>query len=228
VRAIARAVDRTARKTADLDTQVRQLAADLARLAGLLTTPAPAAGAERPSTGSAGEQAGEAPGADRPDDPPAPRSWLLAADPAQATADLADLAGWVARVYVRYSRAQLSSCWLWHPEVIEELWWLRCAHADAYHPETGSWLRVGDWHDRQRPGVERRLNALLGKCSLSRHIDRHGRPADVGEPAPPPLAAHHPAVAAAWTATGTAGPQPDEELLAQAQRAEYDQHRGSR
>ncbi len=30
----------------------------------------------------------------------------------------------------------LSSCWLWHPEVIEELWWLRVAHADAYDPET--------------------------------------------------------------------------------------------
>ena len=89
-------------------------------------------------------------------DGPAPvRSWLAVDDPDQAVKDLGDLVEWVDRFYVRFSRAQLSSCWMWHPDVVEELWCLRGAHAEAFHPETGSWLRVGDWLDRQRPGVER-------------------------------------------------------------------------
>ena len=73
-------------------------------------------------------------------------------------------------VYLRYRDADCPSCWLWHPEVVEELWWLRQAHADAYHPETGSWLRVGDWHDRQRPGVVRRLVRAVGSCELALHL----------------------------------------------------------
>jgi hypothetical protein len=152
------------------------------------------------------------------------RSWLLADDPAQAVLDLADLVTWMDRVYVRFSRSTLSTCWLWHPEVVEELWWLRGAHADAYDPEHGSWLRVGDWHDRQRPGVVARVNAVLGKCSLSRHVTRNGRPPDVVEPAPAPLGDHHNPVAVAWVTTGTAGPTPTASMLAEAGEHEKANH----
>ncbi|GAA3247680.1 hypothetical protein GCM10017691_57170 [Pseudonocardia petroleophila] len=211
VAALGRSLARALRRIDTMDTNLLQLASDVAALrTALAPPPAPAADPDLP-TG-----------------PPPVRSWLLATDVEQAVRDVADLVDWVGHVYVRYTRAQLSSCWLWHPEVLEELWWLRRAHADAYSPEGGSWMRVGDWHDRQRPGVERRVNGLLGKCSLSRHADRNGRRADVVEPVPPPLAGHQAAVAACWVATRTAGPAPTEQVLAEAERAEYTQHRGSR
>jgi hypothetical protein len=209
VAALGRSLSRALRRIDTVDANLLQLASDISVLRAVLGSAGPA------ETRDAGG-------------PSAVRSWLLTTDGEQAVKDAADLVDWVGRVYVRYTRAQLSSCWLWHPEVIEELWWLRWAHADAYHPENGSWIRVGDWHDRQRPGVERRVNGLLGKCSLSRHADRNGRHADVVEPVPPPLAAHHAAVAAHWVAMRTAGPVPTEDVLTEAEQAEYTQHRGSR
>ena len=101
---------------------------------------------------------------------------LLVDDPDQALADLADLAVWMDAVFLRYRDAQVPPCWLWHPEVIEELWRLYQAHGDAYHPETGTWARVGDWHDRQRPGVVRRLRAVAG-CELALHLTDPTNPA---------------------------------------------------
>lgn len=199
--ALGRSLARALRRIDAVDANLVQLANDVAALRG---------GDVTPSVES--------------DGPPPVRSWLLATDAEQAVKDLGDLVDWVRRVYVRYARAQLSSCWLWHPEVIEELWWLRWAHADAYDPEQGSWLKAGDWHDRQRPGVERRVNGLLGKCSLSRHADRNGRPADVTEPGPPPLAEHHAVVAAHWVATRAAGPEPTDAVLVEAEQSEYAQH----
>jgi len=191
VLALARAVDRTGRTVTALDTHVRQLAADVARFAAVLTTDRPHDPNESPD-----DETGE--GATT--GPPAVRSWLLASDPDQAIADLADLIEWLDRVYLRYHSAELSACWLWHPHVIEELWWLRCAHADAYHPEDGSWLRAGDWHDRQRPAVVKRIRAAIGGCDLSLHApDKpHGR-----APLVAPLAAHATQIAAAWTTGGT-------------------------
>lgn len=203
--ALGRAVQRALNRIDTVDKNVLQLAADVAALGGRL------APTDEPTEAQ-----------------PAVRSWLLMTDAERAAADLADLAEWMGRVYVRYTRAQLSSCWLWHPEVIEELWWLRCAHADAYHPEDGSWLRVGDWHDRQRTGVERRVNVLLAGCSLSRHVDRNGRPAEVTEPTPPPLAGHHADVAAHWVATRTAGPTPSADVVTEAEQTEFAQHGGYR
>ena len=186
VAALGRALERTARKLDALEDIVRTLAQNVG------TGPA------APST------------------VPEVRSWLLAEDPAQAVLDLGDLVAWVDRVYVRFSRSALSTCWLWHPDVVEELWWLRCAHADAYDPEHGSWLRVGDWHDRQRPGVVNRINAVLGKCSLSRHVTRNGRAPDVVEPGRAPLGDHHNPVAVAWATTGAPGPTPTAAMLAEA------------
>jgi len=194
VLALARAVDRTGRKVGALDTQVCQLGADVARVIAVV------ADIHRPGPYAA-------PHGDRPDDgdpepdgPPAVRSWLLAADPAQAAADLTDLVGWLDRVYLRYPGVELAPCWLWHPHVIEELWWLRRAHAEAYHREDGSWLRVGDWHDRQRPAVAKRVREAIGGCDLTLHTDgqRHGHAPQVA-----PLAAHAAQIAAAWSTAST-------------------------
>jgi hypothetical protein len=215
VLAVARVLDRTGRRVTTLEDNVRRMATDLARLTGVV--------ADRPAV----------PTSTRPDPAVATSraaSWLLAAgtDAEHLPAVLADLIVWLDLVYLRFPDALLTGCWMWHPWVVEELLWLRGAHTDAYDPETGSWLRVGDWHDRQRPGVERRVNGLLGTCALSRHADRNGRPADVTEPGAPPLAEHHAAIAAHWVATRTAGPEPTDAVLAEAEQAEYAQHQGRR
>lgn len=201
---LARAVERTTRELERLDKHVTALAGRIVDL-----KPGPP------------EAADEAPGV---------RSWLLADDPAQAENDLADLTAWLWRIYLWWPDGWLSSCWLWHPEVIEELWWLRVAHADAYHPEGGSSLRVADWHERHRPGVARRVRAVLGKCELSRHAPTNGRGIDILPPDPPALARHASGVAAVWVAGAglkairAAGPVPSADQLTEAaayQRALY-------
>ncbi|WP_219418585.1 hypothetical protein [Pseudonocardia nigra] len=225
-RAIARAVDRNARKTTELNDQVRRLGEDVARLVALVTTPPlipvpaapgddPAAGEPVNPPGGAGE--GEA-------GPPPVRSWLLASDPELAVADLADLVEWLDRVYLRYPGSELGACWLWHPHVIEELWWLRRAHAEAYGPDTGSWLRVGDWHDRQRPNVVRRVRDALGKCDLSLHAPgrQHGH-----APAVAPLVAHAARIAVEWAATSTRS-EPTAAQLAEAGDYAQAMHRRAR
>jgi hypothetical protein len=192
VRALSRATERTARKVTELDRHVRQIAADLLRL-----------------TDAVFARDGASPPAADEDDPPAGpppvRSWLLApgdgdVDPGQVVADLAELVGWLERVYLRYPDAALAPCWLWHPHVIEELWWLRRAHADAYDRDDGSWLRVGDWHDRQRPAVARRVRDALGKCDLSLHAP--GKPQGQ-KAAVAPLAGHAARIADAWLSRAT-------------------------
>ena len=147
---------------------------------------------------------------------PASPSWLdLPADPgrpaessaaARAAEDLlTTLASWVGGIYLRYPDAAqtLPECWLWHPEVVEELLWLHTAWLAAHRPGAAS-TAVGDWHDRQRPGVARRLRDYAGVCSLEQHqpgADRH-------TPAPAaPLVEAVPAVAG-WWATHRSGPAP--------------------
>jgi hypothetical protein len=144
--------------------------------------------------------------------PTHPRSWLQVDDGDAAREILVDLIEWVDAVYLRYPGAHLPSCWLWHPPVIEELWWLRNLHKEAYR---AGWARVAEWHDRYRPGVVRRVGDAVGDCELSRHTshgDRRGR----GVAAP--LAGHAEHIAAAWTSTGL----PPAPTLAQL--AEADQH----
>lgn len=137
--ALGRAVQRAQRRIETVDKNVIQLAADVAALRSFLTTPPTSHGPddEPAAAGEAG--------------PAAVRSWLLGDDAAQAVTDLANLTAWVDAVYLRYSRASLSSCWLWHPEVIEELWWLRGAHTDAFHQQAGRPL------DQQGRGQHQRL-----------------------------------------------------------------------
>lgn len=175
--ALGRELERTVRRLDELETLLRQLAADIAPLIDV--------GRDTDLTTSA-------------------RAWLLAEDPDQARADLADLTEWVGQVYLRYPGGVLPSCWLWHPAVIEELWWLRQAHAEAYHPSDGSPSKAADWHDRQRPGVTRRLHTALGDCELSLH--EHPRPVPTV-----PLAGSADRIATTWiTHRATPAPTPQE------------------
>lgn len=109
----------------------------------------------------------------------------------QAVAE--DLARWLARVYLRYPGARLPSCWAWHPAVVEELLWLRQAHAEAL---ATSGDKLGVWHDRARPGVVQRVARYLDDCELSRHragADRHH-----ATDAQAPLTEYVDLVAAVW------------------------------
>ncbi len=167
---------------------------------------------------------------------PEPPSWLdLPTDPgrpaesssaARAAEDLlTTLAGWVGGIYLRYPDAAqtLPECWLWHPEVVEELLWLHTAWLAAYRPGAAS-TAVGDWHDRQRPGVARRIRDYAGICSLEQHqpgAERHtpapGRPAHrrgagdrrlVGHPPRPTRRRHRPPSSSPRHAAATAPARP--------------------
>lgn len=104
-------------------------------------------------------------------------SWLmLPHDPDLAAEVLDQLTGWLQVIYLRYPDGadHLPECWIRHPEVIEELVWLMHAWAAAYQgPQAGVAL-VGDWHDRQRPGVVRRIRSSAGSCSFENHQTRTG------------------------------------------------------
>ena len=109
---------------------------------------------------------------------PAP-TWLLAPETPDDTANLLDdLTAWLGAIYLRYpdGLAALPDCWLWHPDVVEELVWLMHAWSAAYQGPAASVALAGDWHDRQRPGVVRRIRANHGSCSIERHRDGPGRP----------------------------------------------------
>jgi hypothetical protein len=112
---------------------------------------------------------------------PAP-SWLMAPTDPEATGQMLDeLAGWLAQVYLRYPDAVESfpECWCWHPHVVEELLWLMHAWVAAYQGSAASVALAGDWHDRQRPGVVRRIKATAGVCSRENHQTRPGWPDQV-------------------------------------------------
>ncbi len=164
----------------------------------------------------------------RPEPTPVAQSWLaLATEPgppgASGTATraaerlLSDLEAWMTAIYLRYTDAErtLPQCWLWHPEVIEELLWLRAAWLAAHHRDAPT-SAVGDWHDRQRPGVVARIRAFAGTCSL----ENHQSGADLHTPAPvTPLADAAPAIAAWWIIARTdPPPEPTDQQLTAAAR----------
>jgi len=201
--AFARDVERLARRVTDLDERqadldglVRRMAEDLALLL--------------PS--------------EEDTEPRALPSWLATVDRERARAMLADLADWLAAVYLRYPDAALPSCWAWHPAAVEELWWLRQAHHDAFAGPRACWRDVADWHDRLRPGVVRRLARITNGCELALHAPgaRHA-------PAVPsvPLAAAMDAVAERW-ATARDAPEPTEAQLAEATRHDTETHQRQR
>ena len=144
-----------------------------------------------------------------------PSSWLDAATDSGRPAEtsraaheaeqlLVKLAGWVGAIYLRYSDARrLPECWLWHPDVVEELLWLHTAWLAAYADEAPP-SAAGDWHDRQRPGVAARVKEYAGMCSLEAHLpgsERH-------KPAPAAPGADAIPVIAAWWATARTDPAP--------------------
>lgn len=157
--------------------------------------------------------------------PPAPadaqpvESWLGQVPDTFTPAEvLTDLTGWLRTIYLRYADGAkgLPECWLWHPEVIEELVWLMQAWRAAYLGEP-SIRAVGDWHDRLRPGVVRRIEAYTGGCSLTNHQHPTGQPVDV------PVADAARAIAEWWAGDhdNAAAPAPTEEQLAAADRAAF-------
>ncbi len=151
---------------------------------------------------------------DHPTDPSrAPESSRAARDAEQL---LTTLAAWIGGVYLRYSDArQLPDCWLWHPDVVEELLWLHAAWLAAYQPGAPA-SAVGDWHDRQRPGVARRIHAYARLCSLEAHRpggERH-TPAPVA-----PTSDAAPVIAGWWAVTrDQPAPAPAQEQLDAAHR----------
>jgi hypothetical protein len=126
---------------------------------------------------------------------------------------LARLTPWVGGIYLRYSDAKLPDCWLWHPDVVEELISLHAAWLGAYDRDAAP-TAANDWHERQRPGVLARVKTYAGMCSLEAHLpgkERHHRaPATPTEDAVP-------AIAAWWTTRREQpGPQPTPEQIAAA------------
>jgi hypothetical protein len=106
-----------------------------------------------------------------------PPSWLMLPDDPDLARQLLDgLIEWLGRVYLRYADAveSLPECWCWHPEVVEELLWLMHAWLAAYQGKRAGVQLVGDWHERQRPGVVRRVRQVAGRCSRENHQTRHG------------------------------------------------------
>jgi hypothetical protein len=103
------------------------------------------------------------------------RSWLRLPehDAAAVEAVLSELLPWMEATYLRYATARetLPPCWLWHPEIVEELLWLMDAWTAAYEGEEASNKLVGDWHDRQRPGVTRRVGEYAPSCDVLAHRD---------------------------------------------------------
>jgi hypothetical protein len=133
------------------------------------------------------------------------RSWLAApVDSAAVRPVLDELVGWVAGVLLHYSdaRAALPECWLWHPDIVEELLWLMTAWQAAYAAETATVFQAADWHDRYRPGVVKRIKTASGACSLEKHTEpQNPEPPLMDEPT-------RERIAAWWAGADPRGPAP--------------------
>ena len=164
-----------------------------------------------------GEAMRKAPARGKKDEPEPVPSWLNLPldDPGPAQELLGELLGWMRDVYLRYAdaRKSLPPCWLWHGEVVEELVWLMFAWTAAYQGPEASLRAAGDWHDRQRPGVARRIGELYAAgCDLIAHRDTDA-PANVTVP----LADAADSIVAWWTETRDShGPTPTREQIAAA------------
>jgi hypothetical protein len=200
VEALRRTVDELAGPRGRLDS----LAGLVARLAEAIATD--------PSTEPAAPAASWL---DHPADPGRPVEASKAARDAEEL--LTKLSKWVAGIYLRYTDARsLPGCWLWHPDIVEELLWLHLAWLAAYSPGAPA-SAVGDWHDRQRPGVMRRVSGYAGACSLG----AHGPGGDRHTAAVPAVIDASTAIAG-WWATGRDQPAPaptEEQLAAAAARS---------
>jgi hypothetical protein len=145
-------------------------------------------------------------------------SWLDLPTEVETThAVVGELLAWMQVVYLRYpdAAAGLPDCWLWHPDVVEELLWLMQAWLSAYRDDKAAVSLAGDWHDRYRPGVVRRITTTAGRCSLENHQPREGQ-SPPGAPVVPVAGAAE-QIATWWATTRTdPPPEPDEWHLATA------------
>lgn len=118
---------------------------------------------------------------------------------------LTEVARWLGVVYLQFPDAaeSLPDCWLWHPPVVEELLWLCDAWRNAYKPGAPAHL-VGDWHDRLRPGVVRRIHKYAGTCSPAKHAAN----GELHKPAPTVPGADAIAAISLWWATDRDSPGP--------------------
>lgn len=143
---------------------------------------------------------------------PAAPSWLMApTDTGEIAALLEELWVWVESVFLRYPDGAkvLAECWLWHPDVVEELLWLMYAWCAAYQGPAASVGAAGDWHDRQRPGVVARLRKSVGSCSIETHQTRPGWNIPPGAPVTVPGVEHTELIARWWAgARDSAPPEP--------------------
>ena len=139
-------------------------------------------------------------------------TWLAAPTDSEALAALLEeLCRWLHAIFLRYpdGAAVLPECWLWHPDVVEELVWLMHAWRAAYEGRGASVQLAGDWHDRQRPGVVRRLRTAVGSCSRERHQTRPGWNSTPPGATPVPGAEAATSIAWWWAAArGDAAPEP--------------------
>jgi hypothetical protein len=205
VAGLAREVEQLRRTVADHDAlreRLDSLAGLVARLAETLAS-TPGGTAPMPSW------------LDHPTDPGQPVEASKAARDAQDL--LSKLHAWVAGIYLAYSDARsLPGCWMWHPDIVEELLWLHLAWLAAHSPDAPS-SAVGDWHDRQRPGVVRRVNGYASACSLGAH-----RPGGDRHTPVLPTVTDASAAIAGWWATNRDEPAPeptDDQLAAAAARS---------
>ncbi|MEV0290659.1 hypothetical protein AB0H36_41575 [Kribbella sp. NPDC050820] len=141
------------------------------------------------------------------------RSWLRLPEDDEAAVQslLSELLPWMEATYLRYATAResLPPCWLWHPEIVEELLWLMDAWTTAYDSDEASNKLVGDWHDRQRPGVTRRIGEYAPACDVLAHRDTAGQTAVTV-----PLAADADPFVTWWaTSRDTHGPAPTPEQI---------------
>ncbi len=146
-------------------------------------------------------------------------SWLdLPTEADAASAVLGELLAWLQVVYLRYpdAAAGLPDCWLWHPDVVEELLWLMQAWLAAYRDDKATVSAAGDWHDRYRLGVVRRITTTAGRCSLENHQPRDEQPPPGAAPVVPGAGAAE-QIATWWATTRTdPPPEPDQWHLATA------------
>lgn len=143
---------------------------------------------------------------------------------------LEELVDWLGRVYLRYADAAgLPECWMWHPDVVEELIWLMQTWQAAYHTGRGASVTLAaDWHDRYRPGVVRRITQTAGNCSIQRHRSRDGR-ARPGTAPTVPLTAAATDIAKWWgRARAEPAPEPTDAHIDQATAYAYARDQGAR
>jgi hypothetical protein len=155
------------------------------------------------------------------DDEPALVSWFDVRGGEQGAIDLdaeqllAKLHDWMNAVLFRFpdSAKQLGeSCWLWHPEVVEELLTLRAAWIEAYQTAPSPRAAM-EWLSKHRPDCMTRLKTYLAACS----IDRHGAGDTRIAPTVPLAAEEQVSAMAAWWVQGgrSTPPRPSPGLLAE-------------